>query len=196
MSPLVRFCNLCGHPVEHRVPDGDNLPRALCPQCGHIQYFNPRIIVGCIPEAPDGRVLMCRRAIEPRLGLWTFPAGFMELGESAVDGAARECAEESQADVEIEGLVAMIDVPYISQLYLVYRGHMRSPQHGPTHESSEVTLMHESEIPWKDIAFPTVWHGLRLFFADRASGQSTIHRLTLSERSPRGWNEISLDDDP
>jgi len=193
----VRFCNLCGHEVVFRVPHGDHLPRHECPHCGHIQYFNPRVIVGCIPEALDGRVLMCKRAIEPRLDKWTFPAGFMELSESCAAGAAREVLEESQADVEVEGLVTLIDVVYISQVYMIYRGRMRSDHFGPTHESSEVCLMHESEIPWDEIAFPTVWHGLRLFFADRSAGQFRPHFLTLKEHSSgRRFDEVSEGDPP
>lgn len=182
MPPDIRFCNACGHSVELRVPDGDNLPRALCPACGHIQYVNPKIIVGVIPESADGRVLMCRRNIEPRLGLWTFPAGFMELGETSAQGAAREALEEAQADVQIDDLLMVINVPYVSQVYMVHRGTLRSAHFGPTFESSEVCLMREDEIPWDNIAFPTVWHSLRRFFDDRARGQYALHNLDLAHR--------------
>lgn len=175
----VRFCNHCGSKVEYRIPPGDHLPRHVCGHCGHIQYFNPHVIVGCIPEAADGRILMCRRAIEPRSGLWTFPAGFMELGESTAEGAARETHEEAQAEVDVTGLVAVFDVVYISQVYFVYRGRLRHLHHGPTAESSETRLMHESELPWDEIAFTTVRKGLELFLADRRSGQHPIHQLTL-----------------
>lgn len=185
MSFHVKFCNACGAPVEHRIPAGDHLPRHICPRCDHIQYFNPRIIVGCVPEAEDGRILMCRRNIEPRFGLWTFPAGFMELGETSAQGAAREAHEEADVDVEIGELLAMINVPYVSQLYVVYRARMRTPHHAPTPESSETRLMSESEIPWNEIAFPTVWHSLRFFFADRAAGRPQIHTLDLSVKPPR-----------
>lgn len=178
----VQFCNLCGRRVEFRVPAGDHLPRHVCPICGHIQYFNPRIIVGCVPEWEDGRVLMCRRNIEPRLGLWTFPAGFLELGETTAQGAARETYEEAQADAEVGEVLAIITVPYISQLYVVHRGRLRTPHHGPTPESSHTELMGEDQIPWDDIAFPTVWHSLRFFYADRASGAPTIHTLDLTHR--------------
>lgn len=181
----VKFCNVCGERVEHRVPAGDHLPRHLCPACGHIQYFNPRVIVGCIPEWEDGRILMCRRNIEPRFGLWTFPAGFMELGETSGQGAAREAHEESGAEVEIGEVLAMINVPYVSQVYLVHRARMLSPQHGPTPESSETRLMTESEIPWDEIAFPTVFHSLKFFFADRAAGVEQIHTLDLSHKPRR-----------
>jgi len=181
----TRFCNACGHAVEFRVPDGDHLPRHLCPSCGHIQYRNPKLIVGVIPEAADGRVLMCRRNIEPRLGLWTFPAGFMELGETSAQGAAREALEEAQADVEVDGLLMVINVPYVSQVYMIHRGHLRKDHYGPTFESSEVRLMDESEIPWDEIAFPTIWHSLKQFFADRRQGQYSTHSLDLSHRPPR-----------
>ncbi|MGQ0619278.1 MAG: NUDIX hydrolase [Panacagrimonas sp.] len=179
----VQFCNACGTPVDLRVPEGDHLPRHICPSCGHIQYFNPRVIVGCVPEWEDGRILMCRRNIEPRFGLWTFPAGFMELGETSGQGAAREAREESQAEVEIGGILAVINVPYVSQLYVVHRARMRSPHHGATPESSEVRLMQESEIPWDEIAFPTVMHSLKFFFADRAAGRQDIHTLDLNFKS-------------
>ena len=179
----AKFCNLCGHAVDYRVPEGDHLPRHVCPSCGNIQYFNPRAICGVVPEAADGRILMCRRAIEPRLGLWTFPAGFLELGETSAQGAGREALEESQADVEVGGLVAVIGVPYVSQIYLIHRGRLRSPHHGPTPESSETRLMREDEIPWDEIAFPTIHHGLRLFFADRAEGIERVHTLDLERKS-------------
>lgn len=193
----VKFCNACGAEVEHRVPEGDNLPRHLCPRCGHIQYFNPRIIVGCIPEWEDGRILMCRRNIQPRLGLWTFPAGFMELGETSAQGAAREAMEESLAEVEVGEVLAMINVPYVSQLYVVHHGRLRTPHHGPTPESSETRLMTEAEIPWDEIAFPTVFHSLKFFFADRAAGQSRIHTLDLSFKPKRPRDrEVSTGDPP
>jgi ADP-ribose pyrophosphatase YjhB (NUDIX family) len=184
----VKFCNVCGQAVQFRVPDGDHLSRHVCDACGHIQYFNPRVIVGCIPESEDGRVLMCRRNIEPRFGLWTFPAGFMELGETTAEGAAREALEESQADVEVGELLAMIDVPYVSQLYIIHRARLpQSARHGPTPESSETRLMQESEIPWDQIAFPTIYRGLKFFFEDRAAGVQKIHTLTLRHkpREPR-----------
>lgn len=182
----MKFCSACGHAVDYRVPDdGDHLPRHVCPACKQIHYLNPKLIVGVIPVAEDGRVLMCRRNIEPRFGKWTFPAGFMELGETSGQGAAREALEESQADVEIEGLVAVINVPYVSQVYLIHRGRLRSMHFGPTSESSEVRLMREDEIPWSEIAFPTIYQGLRYYFADRAAGEMRIHSLDLTRRPAR-----------
>jgi len=178
----MKFCSDCGGPLEQRVPPGDHAPRQVCTRCGTIHYRNPKVIVGCIPEAADGRVLMCKRAIHPRFGLWTFPAGFLELGETAARGAQREAQEEAGADVEVDGLLAVIDVPYVSQLYMIYRARLPDPRFHPTHESSEVVLMREDEIPWQQIAFPTIWHSLKFYFADRAAGAPGFHTLELTYR--------------
>lgn len=175
----MNFCSECGQAVELKVPPGDHLPRHVCTACGIVHYRNPKVIVGCIPEWEDGRILMCRRNIEPRKGLWTFPAGFLEMGEPSGDGAAREAREESLAEVEIRDLFAVINVPYVSQIYLLHRARLKSLAFGPTAESSEVCLMAESEIPWEQIAFPTVYKGLKFFFADRAAGVTGFHELDL-----------------
>lgn len=180
----MKFCSACGHPVEYRIPPGDHLPRHVCGQCGTIHYHNPRIIAGCVPQAADGRILMCRRAIEPRLGCWTFPAGFLELGETSAQGAARETLEEAQAQVEIEDLFAVIAVPYVSQVYMLHRGRLLGEHHAPTPESSETRLMREDEIPWDEIAFPTIYHGLRFFFDDRSKGVKGFHEMDLKFRAP------------
>ncbi|MBV8063203.1 MAG: NUDIX hydrolase [Nevskia sp.] len=186
MSPanLMKFCSACGHPVEFRTPPGDHLPRHVCDHCGTIHYHNPRIIAGCVPQADDGRILMCKRAIEPRLGYWTFPAGFLELGETSAQGAARETLEEAQAEVEVDDLFAVISVPYVSQVYMLHRGRMKTPRHGPTPESSETVLLREDQIPWEEIAFPTIYHGLKFFFEDRARGVKGFHELDLTVRRP------------
>ncbi|MDR3416619.1 MAG: NUDIX hydrolase [Nevskia sp.] len=181
----MKFCSVCGNPVEYKTPAGDHLPRHVCSQCGTVHYHNPKIIAGCVPEAEDGRILMCRRAIEPRLGMWTFPAGFLELGETSAQGAARETLEESQAEVEVDDLFAVISVPYVSQIYLLHRGRLKSGHHGPTPESSETCLMLEHEIPWDLIAFPTVYHGLKYFFEDRTRGVKAFHELHLNPRHSR-----------
>ncbi len=182
MPPAIKFCNLCGHGVDLRIPPDDHLERHVCGHCGNIQYLNPKAIVGIVPESEDGRILMCRRNIEPRLGLWTFPAGFMELGETSGQGAAREALEESQATVEPLELIAVINVPYVSQVYLIHRGRLVGNHFGPTAESSEVRLMREDEIPWDDIAFPTIWHSLKFFFEDRRRGRYETHSLDLKFR--------------
>ena len=179
MISEVRFCNACGHAVEQHVPEGDHRTRHVCPSCQHIQYFNPRVITGVIAHWQD-RILMCKRAIAPRLGHWTFPAGFLELGETSAIGAAREAVEEAAVDVEIEDLLAVICVPHVSQVYMIHRGQLRAPQHASTPESSETRLMREDEIPWSDIAFPTIWHSLKFYFADRSAGVRSIHSLNLT----------------
>jgi ADP-ribose pyrophosphatase YjhB (NUDIX family) len=181
----MKYCSECGQGVVQKIPAGDHLPRHVCDACGAIHYRNPKVIVGCVPEWED-RILMCKRAIQPRLGLWTFPAGFLELGETTGQGAAREALEEAQAQVEIGELFAVINVPYVSQLYMIHRARLRAPSFGPTIESSEVTLLREGEIPWDRIAFPTIHHGLKFFYADRAAGRTGhIHTLDLTTRPPR-----------
>lgn len=182
----MKFCSACGAGVVYRVPDdGDHLPRHVCPACNTIHYLNPKIIVGVVPEAADGRVLMCKRNIEPRFGKWTFPAGFMELGETSGQGAAREALEESRAQVAIDDLMAVINVPYVNQVYLIHRGRLQGEDYGPTPESSEVRLMREDEIPWSEIAFPTIYQSLKYFFADRAEGRKGFHALDLTRRPSR-----------
>ena len=188
----MKVCSECGGALERRIPAGDHLPRQVCTQCGTIHYRNPKVIVGCVPQASDGRILMCKRSIEPRLGLWTFPAGFLELSETSAQGAAREAQEEAGADVEIEDLLAVIDVPYVSQLYMIYRARMRNEHYHPTNESSEVRLMREDEIPWTQIAFPTIWHSLKFFFEDRVKSQRGIHTLELTYKpKPPALAEVS-----
>lgn len=177
----MKYCSECGTPVVRRIPDDDHVERDVCPACGTVHYVNPKIIVGCIPVWED-RILMCKRDIEPRLGKWTFPAGFLELGETSAEGAARETMEESRARVEMQELFTVINVPHVSQVYLIHRGRMLSPEHGPTPESSETRLMSEAEIPWDEIAFPTIWHSLKFFFEDRSAGHWGFHQLDLT-----GW---------
>ena len=190
----MKFCSDCGAAVERRVPEGDHLPRHVCPSCGAIHYHNPKVIVGCVPEWDD-RILMCRRAIEPRLGRWTFPAGFMELGETSGQGAAREALEEARAVVEVGELFVVINVPYVSQVYLIHRARLTALQYGPTVESSEVVLMREADIPWNEIAFPTIFHSLKFFFADRAGGAGGVHTLDLTVR-PRRPEEAEVSGQP
>ncbi len=178
----MKFCSDCGQPVNFSVPDGDHLPRHVCGACGVVHYRNPKVIVGCVPQWGD-QILMCRRNIEPRFGLWTFPAGFLEMGETSSEGAARETHEESQAEVEIGSLLAVINVPHVSQVHMFHRGRMKTAHHGVTPESSETALMREDEIPWSEIAFPTIWHSLKFFFADRARGVEDIHALDIASRA-------------
>jgi ADP-ribose pyrophosphatase YjhB (NUDIX family) len=155
--PAARFCPACGGPLEERRPPGEDRDRLVCGACGTVHYENPKVIVGSVCTAPDGRVLVCRRAIEPRAGFWTIPAGFLELGETAEEGALREAWEEARARIEIEGLIAVYSVPRIGQVQLLYRARLIEPEAveaGP--ESLEVRLVGWDEVPWDELAFPTV----------------------------------------
>ena len=164
-----------------RVPPGDNLPRWVCDQCGEIHYENPRLVVGSIPEY-EGKLLLCRRAIEPRYGYWTLPAGFMENDESSAQAAARETLEEAGAQVELGAPFSLISVPYVNQVHLFYRARVREPQFTPGEESLEVALFEESRIPWQDIAFRTVGLTLKHWFADRKAGAFGFHAEDLPPR--------------
>ena len=155
--------------MVHRVPEGDSLVRAVCEACGHIQYQNPKIVVGCLPVYGE-RILMCKRAIEPRFGFWTLPAGFMENNESAPEGAAREALEEANARVEIEDLYTVYSIPHISQVYMMFRAKLLDPDVSPGIESLEVKLVTESEIPWDELAFAMVRRTLEHFLEDRRKG--------------------------
>jgi ADP-ribose pyrophosphatase YjhB (NUDIX family) len=174
----MNFCSHCGAPVALRIPPGDTLPRFTCEQCGAIHYENPKMVVGCIPEWED-RILLCRRAIEPRYGLWTVPAGFMENGETTAQGAERETLEEANARVEMLGLYAMYNIPHINQVYLLFRARLADLAFSPGAETLEVRLFSEEEIPWNEIAFATVRRTLTRYFADRKSGMFPFHMGTI-----------------
>jgi ADP-ribose pyrophosphatase YjhB (NUDIX family) len=166
---LIKFCNSCGAPVTHRIPEGDTFARAVCDACGAIHYENPKVVVGCIPVQGE-RILICRRAIEPRYGLWTLPAGFMENEETAAEGAMREALEEARAKVEIEDLYTVFSVPHISQVHMMFRARLLNEDFGPGIESLEVKLVTADEIPWQELAFTVVRNTLRHYLEDRARG--------------------------
>lgn len=170
---LINFCNSCGKTVTHRIPEGDSLARAVCDACGTIQYQNPKIVVGCLPTHGD-RILICKRAIEPRYGLWTLPAGFMENDESAAEGAAREALEEANARVEIQDLYTVYSIPHISQVYMMFRARLLDADVSPGVESLEVKLVREEEIPWDQLAFAMVKRTLEHFLEDRRRGSFTV----------------------
>ena len=181
----MKYCSGCGNPVELRIPPGDTHPRHICPRCGTIHYQNPKLIVGCIAEW-EGKILLCRRAIEPRLGLWTLPAGFMENRESTVQAALRETLEEACARVEIDALFSLINIPHIDQVHLFYRGRLQDADFSPGPESLETALFSETEIPWNKLAFHGVALSLKRYFADRLAGSFGLHEdlLTPSADKP------------
>jgi len=169
----MKFCSSCGSPVNKEIPEGDNRERCVCGQCSEIHYQNPKVIAGVIPVYGD-QILLCKRAIEPRLGFWTLPAGFLENGESSLEGALRECAEEANATVINPQLYGLFDIPQISQVYVFYRGELAEPIFGPSSESSEVALFNEDNIPWDELAFPVIELALNYFLEDRKTGQFIV----------------------
>lgn len=179
----MNYCSHCGGPVARRVPPGDTLPRFTCDRCGTIHYENPKMVVGCIPEWED-RILLCRRAIEPRHGLWTVPAGFMENGETTAQGAERETHEEANARVQILGPYALYNIPHINQVYLLFRARLSDLAFSPGVETLEVRLFREEDIPWNEIAFATVRRTLTRYFSDRRTGEFPFHMGTIAPLPP------------
>jgi ADP-ribose pyrophosphatase YjhB (NUDIX family) len=176
----IKHCRNCGQAVVYRIPDdGDTRQRAICPACATVHYENPLMVVGTLPYWGD-KVLLCKRNIEPRWGKWTLPAGFMELGETAEQGAARETDEEAGAKVDMEGLISVISVPRVGQVHLFYRARLLSDQFDPGHETIEAGLFGEDEIPWDEIAFKTVKETLLRYFDDRRRGQYAVHTLDVA----------------
>jgi ADP-ribose pyrophosphatase YjhB (NUDIX family) len=177
----MNFCSTCGNRVVLKVPEGDFLPRHVCDNCGTIHYQNPKLVVGSVPEF-EGRILLCKRGIEPRLGFWTIPGGFMENDETLEAGAAREAQEEARIDVEIGSLLLLANVTHARQVHVFFRSRMRTPAFAPTHESLEVRLFDEKDIPWADLAFPSTEAALRHFVADRAAGVENHHVAEMPRR--------------
>ena len=176
--PPLRHCSNCGTRIERVIPPGDARERAVCPACGGIHYENPKVVVGCIPVFED-RIILCKRAIEPRYGYWTLPAGFMENGETSAEGAARETLEEAGAAAIDLHAFALLDVPYVNQVHLFYRARLAAPAFSSGEESLETQLYTEAEVPWQDLAFRTVIETLKLFFADRKKGSFGFHTVPI-----------------
>jgi ADP-ribose pyrophosphatase YjhB (NUDIX family) len=165
----MKFCSECASPVSLQIPDGDNRPRYVCVECETVHYHNPKMVVGSIPvwdEDGQIRVLLCRRAIEPRHGYWTLPAGFMENNETTAEAAIRETEEEAGADIEIGDLFSLLNVAQVHQVHLFYLARLRNLNYQAGVESLEVAMFAEKDIPWDDLAFPTIRTTLELFFAD------------------------------
>jgi ADP-ribose pyrophosphatase YjhB (NUDIX family) len=181
----MNFCPSCGAAVARRIPAGDHLPRDVCTACGAVHYQNPKLVAGCVPES-GGRILLCRRAIEPRRGYWTVPAGFMENGETLQQAAARECQEEALARVEIGRLCAIVHVLHAQQVHVMFRAALLDSGFGVGAESLEVRLAAEDEIPWTELAFPSVVFTLRQWLADRAAGREELHFAAIERPPPPG----------
>lgn len=175
---MIRYCNRCAADVSFIVPAGDSLPRYVCNSCGHIHYENPRLVVGCVATWEE-RILICRRAIEPQLGFWTLPAGFMENGETTAEAASRETMEEAGAKIIVDAPFAMVSIAHINQVHLFYRGRLASPDYAAGEESLEVALVTADQIPWNELAFRSVRHCLERFLEDRTSGRFQFHETAL-----------------
>jgi ADP-ribose pyrophosphatase YjhB (NUDIX family) len=180
----MKFCTHCGNTVVLQIPAGDDRERFVCSSCEFIHYVNPRVIVGCVPVY-EGRVLLCKRAIEPRKNYWTLPAGFMENGETSLQGAARETWEEARARVSNIHLYRVFDVPYISQIYMFYRCDLDGGEHAAGPESLETGLFDESSVPWDNIAFPVVSQTLKEFFSDAAAEEYPVRVSAIEPRPKR-----------
>lgn len=180
----MNFCSHCGHKVSYRIPDGDDRERFVCDNCHAIHYLNPKVVVGAIPVWQD-KVLLCRRAIQPRKGFWTIPAGFMENGETSAEGAARESWEEALAQLGNQHLYRLFDLSNINQMYIFYRADLVDGQYGVGVESLESALFDEADIPWDELAFPVVFDVLKEFFDDRKTGRFDVR---ISGINP-DWDE-------
>ncbi len=170
----MNFCSNCGEKVSLIIPDGDNRHRHVCSSCDTIHYENPKIVTGCIAQWQD-KILLCKRAIEPRHGLWTLPAGFMENEETNLEGAARETAEEANAKVDNMQLFCVFSIAHINQVYTMYLGDLVDGQASAGEESLDVALLTEDEIPWQAIAFQVINETLKLYFQDKKQGRFKTH---------------------
>ncbi len=186
--PPIQHCKTCGATATYRLPDdGDTKPRAVCTSCATVHYENPLNVVGTLPiwhganaADPAGQVLLCQRNIEPRKGYWTLPAGFMELDETTAQGAARETDEEAGAQIQMQELFTLINVPRVGQVHFFYRAKLLSTTFNPGHETMQARLFHHADIPWEQIAFRTVRDTLEKYFADAKTGRFGMHHFDIS----------------
>jgi len=174
----MNFCSNCGHSISVLIPEDDNRERYCCGNCGAIHYVNPRIIVGTLPVWED-KLMICKRGIEPRVGLWTLPAGFMELGETTEEGAIRETWEETRAQVDIQHLHGVYNIPQIDQVYFIYLAQMRSPKFELTPESTQIELIDKVDIPWDKIAFPVIKQALTQYVEQGPAAFSEVHHSEI-----------------
>ncbi|MGI9289714.1 MAG: NUDIX hydrolase [Gammaproteobacteria bacterium] len=174
------YCPKCAAHLSAEIPEGDNKLRYVCTTCGYIFYENPKLVVGCVTEY-EGKILLCKRAIEPRYGYWTVPAGFMELGETLAEGAMRETLEEACANVELGSLLAVVDVVHAGQVHVFFRGKLIDGAYAAGDESLDTALFSPAEIPWEEIAFPSGTIALKQYLEQSAKGIEVVH----SERAQR-----------
>jgi len=182
MELTMNYCSNCGHPVHLGVPAGDDRNRYLCGHCGTIHYQNPKMVVGCIPEW-EGKILLCRRSIEPRYGYWTLPAGYLENGETVADGARREAFEEARVRMAAMEPYALFNLAFVNQIYFMFRGPMAAPDVGAGDESLAVRLFTEEDIPWDDLAFTVMRETLTRYFQDRKQGGFSFHMGDIAPAS-------------
>ena len=179
MHPAIHYCSVCGTPVQQLIPTGDNALRHVCPNCHTVHYQNPRMVVGTLPVWED-KILLCRRAIEPRHGYWTLPAGFMENGESLEQAASRETLEEAGCSIDLGKLFAIVSIPHIHQVHFFYRAQLLNLDFAPGEETLEIGLFSENDLPWQDLAFRSVSFALQQFLSDRKAGLQQLHSTALS----------------
>jgi ADP-ribose pyrophosphatase YjhB (NUDIX family) len=180
----MNYCSNCGSSVTLKIPEGDDRPRFVCTSCNAVHYENPKVVVGCIPEQ-EGRILLCKRDIEPKLGKWTLPAGYLENNETLLQGAIRETMEETNSRVEIIAPYRLFDLAFVSQVYLMFRARLLSVAFKPTTESSEIKLFTEDQIPWNDIAFQVIGETLKHYLKDRVSGTFIFQQHEITESTRR-----------
>ena len=174
----INYCTQCGESVSLKTPADDDRARHICDACGYIHYQNPKVVNGAIVEW-ENRILLCKRAIEPRYGYWTLPAGFMENGETTYQGAIRETWEEARASIEIEGLYLTANLPHINQIYMLFKAKLKNVDFGPGPESLEVALFDEKDIPWNELAFPVIKTGLELYLENRREGHFPFRMIDI-----------------
>lgn len=174
LGTALNYCPQCAAKLSNEIPPGDHVPRYVCNACDTVLYENPKLVVGCVAEF-DGRILLCKRAIEPRMGYWTVPAGFMELGETLEQGAARETLEEACATVNLGSMLAAVDVPEAGQVHVFFRGTIDNGEYGAGDESLESALYLPEDIPWDDIAFRSGQIALKQFLAQKEAGIERVH---------------------
>tara|TARA_B100001750_G_C15149883_1_gene419014 strand:- start:13 stop:579 length:567 start_codon:yes stop_codon:yes gene_type:complete len=179
----LQYCIKCGSAnIEFLIPKGDNKPRFVCSDCDFVFYQNPKIVAGCIIESKE-KILLCKRAIDPQLGKWTLPAGFMENNETIEQAALRESWEEACAAVEKLSLFAVYSLPHISQVYVMFKGQLKGDEAKPGEETEEIWFCSEAEIPWDHLAFPVITETLEIYFSDRGNKKFSVHSGAINRDS-------------